>query len=64
MKNTLKKEDINLMLSAEEFKQIEDSIAVATNLVDENKQKFETDVLLDYLNGLVNRMEHIIAKTI
>jgi L1 cell adhesion molecule like protein len=52
MKNTLKKEDINLKLSAEEIKQIEDSIAVATNLVDENKQKVETDVLVDYLMEL------------
>jgi hypothetical protein len=52
MKNTLKKEDINLKLSAEEIKQIEDSVAVATNLVDENKQKVETDVLVDYLMEL------------
>jgi hypothetical protein len=47
MRNTLKKGDINLKLSA-----------------DENKQKVETDVLVDYLKGLETRMEHIIAKTI
>jgi L1 cell adhesion molecule like protein len=64
MRNTLKKEDVNLKLAAEEIKQIEDSIAVATNLVDQNKQKVETDDLVDYLKGLENRMEHIIAKTI
>jgi L1 cell adhesion molecule like protein len=64
MRNTLKKEDVNLKLAAEEIKQIEYSIAVATNLVDQNEQKVETDDLVDYLKGLENRMEHIIAKTI
>jgi L1 cell adhesion molecule like protein len=64
MRNTLKKEDVNLKLAAEEIKQIEDSIAVATNLVDQNEQKVETDDLVDYLKGLKTKMEHIIAKTI
>ncbi|GAU47063.1 hypothetical protein TSUD_302650 [Trifolium subterraneum] len=64
MRNTLKKEDINLKLSAEEIKNFEDAVSVATKLVDENKEKVETDVIVDYLKGLEARMEHIIAKTI
>ncbi|XP_058780983.1 heat shock cognate 70 kDa protein-like [Vicia villosa] len=64
MMNTLKKKDINSKLCSQEIKKIEDAIAVAKKLVDENKQDVEIDVLEDHLNGLEIRMEHIIAKTV
>lgn len=64
MTNTLKKKDINLKLSSQEIQQIEDAIAVAKNLVDENNKLVEIEVLEDHLEGLESRMNHIIAKTI
>ncbi|CAK8531486.1 unnamed protein product [Lathyrus sativus] len=64
MMNTLKKKDINLKLSSQEIKQIEDAIAVAKNLVDENNKQVEIEVLEDHLEGLESRMKHVIAKTI
>ncbi|CAK8531487.1 unnamed protein product [Lathyrus sativus] len=64
MMNTLKKKDINLKLSSQEIKQIEDAIAVAKNLVDENNKQVEIEVLEDHLEGLESKMKHIIAKTI
>ncbi|CAJ2662626.1 unnamed protein product [Trifolium pratense] len=52
MKNNLNKKDSNLNLSSEEIKNIEDLIAVATNLLDENNKNVEIDVLEDYLKKL------------
>lgn len=64
MRNALKKKDINIKLTSLEIKKIELSIAVATNLIDENNQQVEIDVLEDHLKRLNNSMEHIIAKTV
>ncbi|XP_058726604.1 heat shock 70 kDa protein 18-like [Vicia villosa] len=64
MINTLKIKDINLKLSSQEIKQIEDAIAVAKNLVDENNKQVEIEVLEDHLEGIESRMKQIIAKTI
>ncbi|CAL5184225.1 unnamed protein product [Lathyrus oleraceus] len=64
MTNTLKKKDINLKLSSQEIQLIEDAIAVAKNLLEENNKLVEIEVLEDHLEGLESRMKHIIAKTI
>jgi L1 cell adhesion molecule like protein len=64
MRNALKKKGINIKLSSEEIEKIESAIAVATNLLSENKQQVEADVLEDHLKELESSMEHIIAKTI
>jgi L1 cell adhesion molecule like protein len=64
MRNALKKKGINIKLSSEEIEKIESAIAVATNLLSENKEQVEADVLEDHLKELESSMEHIIAKTI
>ncbi|XP_058728025.1 heat shock cognate 70 kDa protein-like [Vicia villosa] len=64
MTNTLKKNDTDSKLYSQEVKMIEDVIAVAKNLVDENNKQVEIEVLEDHLDGLESRMKHIIAKTI
>jgi len=65
MRNSLKKEDINVKLSSEEIEKIESAIVVATDLLDENNKQVEIDVLEDHLRALLeSRMSHIIAKTI
>ncbi|XP_058728028.1 heat shock cognate 70 kDa protein-like [Vicia villosa] len=64
MRNALKKEDINQKLSSQEIEIIESTIAVITNLIDENNQEVEIDVLEDHLKGLKSTMEDILAKTI
>ncbi|CAK8531485.1 unnamed protein product [Lathyrus sativus] len=64
MMNTLKKKDIKLKLSSQEIMQIEDAIAVAKKLIDENKQQVEIEVLEDRLERFESMMIHIIAKTI
>ncbi|XP_058728030.1 heat shock cognate 70 kDa protein-like [Vicia villosa] len=64
MTNTLKKNDTNSKLSSQEVKMIEDAIAVAKKLVDENNKQVEIEVLEDHLEGLESRMKHIMAKTI
>ncbi|XP_058723618.1 heat shock cognate 70 kDa protein-like [Vicia villosa] len=64
MRNALKKEDINQKLSCQEIEIIESTIAVITNLIDENNQEVEIDVLEDHLKGLKSTMEDILAKTI
>jgi heat shock 70kDa protein 1/2/6/8 len=63
MRNALKKKDINLKLSLQQIKSIEDAIEVATKLVDEDNQLVEIDSLEDYLKDLESRMEHIMTKT-
>jgi L1 cell adhesion molecule like protein len=63
MRNAFKKKDFDLKFSSEEVKKIEDAIAVATNLVDENNKHVEIDVLEDHLKVLKSWMEHIIDKT-
>jgi L1 cell adhesion molecule like protein len=62
MRNAFKKKDFDLKFSSEEVKKIEDAIAVATNLVDENNKHVEIDVLEDHLKVLKSWMEQIIAK--
>jgi len=62
MKNLLKKKDINLKLSSEEYKKINTAIKMATNLLDENDDQNEIDVLKDHLNVLESIYERIIAK--
>jgi L1 cell adhesion molecule like protein len=64
MRNAFKKKDFDLKFSSEEVKKIEDAIAVATNLVDENNKHVEIDVLEDHLKVLKSWMEQIIAKNI
>ncbi|XP_058767726.1 heat shock cognate 70 kDa protein-like [Vicia villosa] len=64
MRNALQKQDINLKLSSQEVEIIKSTIAVITNLIDENKQEVEIDVLEDHLKGLKSTMEDILAKTI
>ncbi|PNX78128.1 heat shock protein 70 kDa [Trifolium pratense] len=64
MRSALKK-NINLRLSSEEIKKIEDAIKVATGLVDENENHHynDIDVLENHLKELKNMFGHIIAKT-
>jgi hypothetical protein len=64
MRNAFKKKDFDLKFSSEEVKKIEDAIAVATNLVDENNKHVEIDVLEDHLKVLKSWMEQIMAKNI
>ncbi|XP_058728049.1 heat shock cognate 70 kDa protein-like [Vicia villosa] len=64
MRNALMKKDINLKLSCQEIEIIKSTIAVITNLVDENNQEVEIDVLEDHLKGLQITMEDILPKAI
>ncbi|CAL5184221.1 unnamed protein product [Lathyrus oleraceus] len=64
MRTTLKKEDIDTMLSSEEIEKIRSTIVVTTYLVDENNHVVEIDDMEDLLKELKTSMEHIIAKTI
>lgn len=62
VRNALKKKDINLKLSSEENKKVNDAITMATNLLDENDQQNGIDVLKDHLNKLESMYLHVIAK--
>ncbi|KAK2394698.1 heat shock cognate 70 kDa protein [Trifolium repens] len=64
MRNALKKNDINLMLSSQEIMKIESAITLATNLLDENDHHNDSNVLENYLKKLKNGFDYIIAKTI
>ncbi|XP_058728029.1 heat shock cognate 70 kDa protein-like [Vicia villosa] len=64
MSKALEKEDIDTKLSSEEIEKIKSTIAVTTNLVDENNHVVEIDDLEDHLKKLESGMEQIIAKTI
>ncbi|XP_058752055.1 heat shock cognate 70 kDa protein-like [Vicia villosa] len=63
MKNVLKKNDINLKLSSEENKKINDAITMATNLLDENGHQNGIEVLEDHLNKLESLYERTISKS-
>ncbi|CAJ2669468.1 unnamed protein product [Trifolium pratense] len=63
MKNTLKKKDINLILSPQEIEKINNAITFATNLLDKNNQQEEIDDLEGHLNELESMLKPVIAKT-
>ncbi|XP_045797287.1 heat shock cognate 70 kDa protein-like [Trifolium pratense] len=63
MKNTLKKKDINLILSPQEIEKINNAITFAMNLLDKNNQQEEIDDLEGHLNELESMLKPVIAKT-
>lgn len=54
MKNTLKK-DFNLMLTAQVRKEISNTMAMAVNMLDENKEKD-----IDFLEGHLKKLEDML----
>ncbi|KEH22254.1 heat shock 70 kDa protein [Medicago truncatula] len=63
MKNTLKKKDVNLILSPQEIKKISNAITFAMNLLDKNNKEKEIDVLEGHLEELESMSKHLISKT-
>jgi heat shock 70kDa protein 1/2/6/8 len=63
MKNSLKKKDVNLILSPQEVVKINNAITVAMDLLDKNKKEREIDVLEGYLQELERMSKHLISKT-
>ncbi|KAL5077729.1 hypothetical protein RYX36_016713, partial [Vicia faba] len=59
MRNTMRNNGINLKLSSQENKKINDAITMATNLLDENYQQNEIDVLEYQLSVLESMYERI-----
>jgi L1 cell adhesion molecule like protein len=63
MKNALKKKDVNLKLSSQEYENINSGITKATNLLDSNQQS-EIDVLENHLKELESMFQLIISKSV
>jgi L1 cell adhesion molecule like protein len=63
MKNALKKQDVNLILSPQEIKKINDAIDVAMNFLDENNHQKEIHVLEDHLKKLESMLKQLLAKS-
>ncbi|KEH22056.1 putative Heat shock protein 70 family [Medicago truncatula] len=63
MKNTLKKKDVNLILSAQEIEKISNAITFAMNLLDKSNKEKKIDVLENHLEELESMSKHLISKT-
>jgi L1 cell adhesion molecule like protein len=63
MKNALKKQVVNLILSPGDIKKINDAIDVAMNFLDENNHQKEIHVLEDHLKKLESMLKDLLAKT-
>ena len=63
MKNTLRKKDVNLILSPQEIEKIRNAITFAMNLLDKNNKEKEIDVLEGHLEELESMSKHLISKT-
>jgi molecular chaperone DnaK (HSP70) len=63
MKNALKKQDVNLILSPQESKKINDAINVAMNFLDDNNHQKEIHVLEDHLKKLESMLKQLLAKS-
>ncbi|RHN59366.1 putative Heat shock protein 70 family [Medicago truncatula] len=62
MKNALKKNNVNLILTPQEIEKINNAITVAMNLLDKNNKEKEIDVLEGHLEDLESMSKHLISK--